>query len=87
MPNILGFPVFMALIFCPKMEFHTNKEGTRLTSVLCGLGKDPVTKQSLFPAHDLALNLDFEFTEEDIVQVNICEEMKFFHILHGCYYI
>lgn len=70
MPNIHGFTALMALLFCPTMELHTDKDGTRLSSILCGLGYDPATNKSLFPSHDIALSLDFDLTSDDVTKVS-----------------
>ncbi|XP_055384477.1 probable ATP-dependent RNA helicase spindle-E [Condylostylus longicornis] len=71
MPNIKGFAPLMVLMFSPKMEMRRNKNKTRFSSILCGLGShenDP--RRSLFPEHDILLNLNVEISENDIEIIN-----------------
>ncbi|VEN34109.1 unnamed protein product [Callosobruchus maculatus] len=70
MPNIPGLPMLLMLIFCPTMEVKVTEDGTRVASILCGLGFNKYTKKALYPAHDLVLMLDTELTEEEITKVN-----------------
>lgn len=74
MPNLRGFPALMALLFCPRAVVHTNKNSTRVTSVLCGLGCDRKSNKPRYDAHDITLNLDFELTPEDMLMVNEIRE-------------
>nr|CAH7759338.1 unnamed protein product [Callosobruchus chinensis] len=71
MPNIPGLPMLLMLIFCPTMEVKVTEDGTRVASILCGLGFNKYTKKALYPAHDLVLTLDTELTEDEITKVNV----------------
>ncbi|XP_065082926.1 probable ATP-dependent RNA helicase spindle-E [Ochlerotatus camptorhynchus] len=70
MPNIPGFGVLMALIFCPTCQVKKDEEGTRVVSLLTGLGFDKTTGESLYPEHDLAMTLDIVLSDDDIVEIN-----------------
>lgn len=70
MPNIHGFGALMAMIFAPQMQLKRNKDMSRYTAVLCGLGFDSVTKHSIFEEHDILLHLDVELTTQDIELIN-----------------
>ncbi|CAH1981343.1 unnamed protein product [Acanthoscelides obtectus] len=71
MPNIPGLPMLLMLIFCPTMEVKVTEDGTRVASILCGLGFNKYTKKALYPAHDLCLILDTELTADEITAVNV----------------
>ncbi|KAF7278535.1 hypothetical protein GWI33_008239 [Rhynchophorus ferrugineus] len=70
MPNISGFPMLLAMIFCPTMEPKLTEDDTLVAGLLCGLGYDEVTKKSLFPSNDILLQLDTELTIEELEKVN-----------------
>lgn len=69
MPNIPGFAVLVGLIFSPYMEPMRNKLNSRYISMLCGLGQHPVTKEAIFPEHDIRFNVDVLLTQEDMTKV------------------
>ena len=60
----------MALLFAPQVEIRRDKELTRLSNVLCGLGFDPVKKSSYFAEHDAVFNVDVNFDLKDLEMVN-----------------
>ncbi|KAK9877509.1 hypothetical protein WA026_018618 [Henosepilachna vigintioctopunctata] len=70
MPNIPGFPYLMALLFCPQMEPKLTEDGSRVSSLLCGLGVVENTRKAQFAAHDMVLTVDTEITEAMINKVN-----------------
>ncbi|CAG9830175.1 unnamed protein product [Diabrotica balteata] len=70
MPNIPGLPMLLTLLFCPKMSPKVTDDGTKVASILCGLGYDPITLKSYYPSHDFILTLDTELTEEEVNRVN-----------------
>lgn len=56
------------------MFFHfnrTDKERNAYIGVLCGLGCNPNTGESLYPDHDIELPFDIEISIEDISEVSI----------------
>lgn len=69
MPNIPGFAVLVGLIFSPYMEPMRNKLNSRYISMLCGLGQHPVTKEAIFPEHDIRFNVDVLLTQDDLTTV------------------
>lgn len=68
MPNIDGFPMLMSLLFCPIVEIKPSADGTRIASILCGLGSTDDHK-SLYPSHDISIILDTELTTDDTNKV------------------
>ncbi|KAJ2944742.1 hypothetical protein O0L34_g1630 [Tuta absoluta] len=69
MPNIIGLPAIVALLFCPTAELRRSADATRYVSALCGLGSlDDGTP--LFPEHDLLVNIDADLSVEDIGIIN-----------------
>lgn len=70
MPNIPGFPILMALIFCPTMEPKVCNNGMQAASILCGLGCNEITERPCYPANDMVMSLDTELTVEDVEMVN-----------------
>ncbi|XP_050500207.1 probable ATP-dependent RNA helicase spindle-E isoform X2 [Diabrotica virgifera virgifera] len=70
MPNIPGLPMLLTLLFCPKMSPKVTDDGTKVASILCGLGYDPITLKSYYPSHDFILTLDTELTEDEVNRVN-----------------
>ncbi|KAJ8924323.1 hypothetical protein NQ315_007116 [Exocentrus adspersus] len=75
LPNIPGLPMVLALLFCPTMRVKLTDDGTRVASILCGLGYNELTHKAFYPAHDIALVLDTELTESDVNKIN---QMRFF---------
>jgi ATP-dependent RNA helicase TDRD9 len=74
MPNIPGLPMWMTLLFCPRMEPKLTEDGTRVASILCGLGCKEYSDRANFPMHDISLVVDTELQEETIVKIN---ELRF----------
>lgn len=70
MPNIHGFSVLMALLFCPTMEPKPVSDGSRFGAVLCGLGAHENTNRSMYPAHDMVFTLDTELTQTLLNEVS-----------------
>lgn len=70
MPNIPGLPVLLTLLFCPTMQPKLTEDGTRVASILCGLGYDKYMNKPYYPAHDFTLDLDTELTEDEINRVS-----------------
>lgn len=70
MPDIRGFGPLMALLFAPTMELKRDKGKCRYTSILTGLGYDPVKKQPIYDEHDMIMHLDVIITTEDIEKVH-----------------
>ncbi|EFA07562.1 probable ATP-dependent RNA helicase spindle-E [Tribolium castaneum] len=70
MPNIPGFPMLMCLLFCPQMEPKLTPDGSRVASILCGLGYKEVTQRANFPMHDICLVLDTDLRSEIITKIN-----------------
>jgi len=60
LPNIPGLPAILTLLFAPRAEFRANKDNTRLTGAVCGLGYDRERQQSFYPEHDMELVFDSE---------------------------
>ena len=48
---------------------RTDKEKSRYTGAILGLGSDPVESDPFLPDHDIELTFDFAFTEQDLVKV------------------
>lgn len=79
MPNIHGFTTLVSLIFCPSMEPKPMADGSRLASVLCGLGAHENTSVPLYAQHDFVLNLDTELNNSELSEVGlILESMLMF---------
>lgn len=38
MPNIVGMPALMAMLYCPSMKLFVNETWSKYTKILCGLG-------------------------------------------------
>lgn len=74
MPNIPGLPMILALLFCPCMKPKLSDDGTRVASILCGLGYNLFTQKPYFPSHDINLVLDTELTEDQINKVSYVSE-------------
>lgn len=72
MPNIHGFSVLMALLFCPSMEPKPVIDGSRFGAILCGLGAHENSHRSMYPAHDMVFTLDTELTQDMLNEVVCC---------------
>ncbi|XP_038074406.1 ATP-dependent RNA helicase TDRD9-like [Patiria miniata] len=70
MPNIPDLPALVCMLFAPVMELRADKNKTRLTSALCGLGYDPETKGAVLPDHDIEVTFDTLITSPDIAMIN-----------------
>ncbi|KAF7992726.1 hypothetical protein HCN44_005070 [Aphidius gifuensis] len=70
MPCIPGLCGLISLMFAPTIELRCNSLRTRNTGVLCGLGYDKSTKQSLFPEHDMYVDFDADITINDLQNIN-----------------
>lgn len=66
MPRIPGLTALIVLIFTPYMELRRNNFGTSYAGALCGLGFDPIKKNSIYPEHDIELYFDTEITIDDL---------------------
>lgn len=69
LPNIPGLPMVLTLMFCPTMRVKLIDDGTKVASILCGLGYNEFTNKAYYPAHDLVLALDTELTEDEVNKV------------------
>lgn len=70
MPNKPGFPMLMAMMFCPDMEVKSLPDGSRFGQILCGLGTFEEDKP-VYAEHDISITLDTELSNDDIEQVSI----------------
>ncbi|KAJ8973119.1 hypothetical protein NQ317_011047 [Molorchus minor] len=70
LPNIPGLPMLLSLLFCPTMRVKLSNDGTRVASILCGLGYNEYTDKAYYQAHDLSLVLDTELTEDEVNKIN-----------------
>lgn len=70
MPNITGFGALMAMIFCPQLEFQQDRQRSRYTSMLCGLGYNAAARRPVFEEHDVRFELDFELNHDDLKWIN-----------------
>ena len=52
-----------------KFVFRINKERTRITGAICGLGYIESTGYPILPEHDMEVVFDVEFSKEDIQAV------------------
>lgn len=69
MPNIPGFGAIIAMIFSPCIDLKRNKDGTRYTSVLSGLGSYRQMQRPIFEEHDTTFDLDVVIDYQDIQDV------------------
>lgn len=74
MPHVHGFPALMAMLWAPRLAFHTDKYKSRITSVLCGLGCNPESYSSRFHSHDMVFNFDFDLEIGDVEIINEIRE-------------
>ncbi|CAG9770070.1 unnamed protein product [Ceutorhynchus assimilis] len=70
LPNVAGFPMLLAAIFCPTMEPKLTADKSLVASILCGLGYNRVTNKPLYPAHDIVLDLDTVLKIEELEKIN-----------------
>lgn len=70
MPDILGLPVLLALIFAPDAIIKRNKELTGYECIQFGLGCDPDTRIPYFPKHDCILPVTINLDDEDFHDFN-----------------
>ncbi|KAJ8936602.1 hypothetical protein NQ314_012217 [Rhamnusium bicolor] len=70
LPSIPGLPMLLSLLFCPTMRVKLTEDGTRVASILCGLGYNEYTNKPYYPSHDLTLILDTELTEDEVNKVS-----------------
>ncbi|CAG9809123.1 unnamed protein product [Chironomus riparius] len=69
MPQMIGMTSILTLIFSPYAEIRHNKEKTRYTSILAGLGCD-FNGKSYYGEHDCMVRTDVEIDNEDITWIN-----------------
>ncbi|PSN47186.1 putative ATP-dependent RNA helicase spindle-E [Blattella germanica] len=70
MPNIHGLASLIPLIFAPFIELRVNKDRTRYTGALCGLGYHQEINEPIFPEHDMEITFDTEITVNDLENIN-----------------
>ncbi|XP_071787183.1 ATP-dependent RNA helicase TDRD9-like [Asterias amurensis] len=70
MPNIPDLPSLVCMLFAPAIELRTDKDNTRLTGALCGLGYDPESKGAVLPDHDIEVTFDSVIVNQDIADIN-----------------
>uniref|UniRef100_A0A182NP96 Probable ATP-dependent RNA helicase spindle-E n=1 Tax=Anopheles dirus TaxID=7168 RepID=A0A182NP96_9DIPT len=70
MPNILGLPVLMTLVFAPTCLLKKDPDGTRVVGLVAGLGLVPETGESIYPEHDMSVPVDVALGEKDIADIN-----------------
>ena len=61
--------IFLSNFLPPPLSCRTDQLKRQYTGVLCGLGHDPRTGESLYHEHDMELTFDTLFTNEDLLQV------------------
>lgn len=69
MPQMKGMSSILTLIFSPYAEIRHNKNITRYTSILAGLGCD-FNGKSYYGEHDCLVRTDVELDNEDITWIN-----------------
>lgn len=57
------------MIFSPCIDLKRSKDGTRIASILSGLGYSEELMRPIFAEHDAVLNLDLIIDAEDIQNV------------------
>lgn len=67
MPNIPGLTELITLIFCPTAELFCDANRDRYVGMLCGLGH--VDGNSIFPEHDMFININANITNDDLEKV------------------
>lgn len=89
LPNMHGLAALVCMLFAPTVEYRADDYYSRYTGALCGLGMNE-NKVSLFPANDMEITFDVEFTKEDLLNVchsNIVEfcfmyQILFYSVIH-----
>lgn len=71
MPNIHGLMPLVSLVFAPFAEMRVDRDKRQYTGALVGLGYDPTTNEALLPDYDSELVFEVDFTERDIVDINL----------------
>lgn len=69
MPNIPGLTELVTLIFCPVAELFCDPNSNRYIGMLCGLGH--VRGKTIFPEHDVFININSNLTNEDLENVSL----------------
>lgn len=87
MPRIPGLPALMAMLFCPQMEPKLTSDGTRVASILCGMGCREPDHLPMHPAHDMVIQLDTVLLAEEIDLVIFLESFDEFltKLIRGFY--
>ncbi|XP_033096536.1 ATP-dependent RNA helicase TDRD9-like [Anneissia japonica] len=70
MPDIKGLPPLICILFAPAIELRMDKNKSRMTGVLCGLGWDSLANGPALPDHDIEIPFDVKITKNDIIKVN-----------------
>lgn len=70
MPNIIGLPALLCMMFAPMVELRSNENFTRLTGALCGVGYRKSDGISLFSENDIEIVFDAEISLNDIEVLN-----------------
>jgi len=68
-PNIHGLLGLVVIMFSPRVEFRTDRERTRYTGALCGLGCHH-NGYPIFAEHDMEIVFDTLLKQEDIILIN-----------------
>ena len=61
--------VFQASFFRTFRFCRTDELKRQYTGVLCGLGFDPATGESIYPEHDIEVTFDTVISQEDLKMV------------------
>ncbi|GAB6026076.1 hypothetical protein CHUAL_012279 [Chamberlinius hualienensis] len=70
MPNIHGLLSILCLTFAKTVELRTDPKRMKYTGLICGLGYDEATGESLHPNHDMEIAFDVAISDEDIQTAN-----------------
>lgn len=65
-----------------KFFYRINKERTKITGALCGLGFIEGTGQAILPEHDMEVVFDVEFTKDDIQKVKLAFIILNSYLIH-----
>ena len=52
------------------MVYRTDRERSKYTGALCGLGWDPETHGPALPEHDVEVAFDIDFDDTDLCEVS-----------------
>jgi ATP-dependent RNA helicase TDRD9 len=69
-PQINGLSTIIAMIFSPMVQIRRDDKKKKFVSILCGLGFDLKSKESLYPQHDVAIDMDVKMSPQDIQKIN-----------------